>query len=459
MLAPVSAARSRGESRDAREEPLHRPRPVVDEDDAVGASFVAAGGLLGAGSDPWGTGFMPGYGDLRNYELLIEAGFSPPEAVQIMTLNGARILGEQQRIGSIEPGKAADLVVIRGNLAANARAIRNVSMCSGTATASIPRSCGTRYGASSGLTEMKSARTTRRRLKIQTNIVRSAMLAIAGGIACVHLTDPPLPVDAEQFTPPPVYARWWSMVESCSGIKGSLDAIQWYAAPGPLVNPEDPDALINGYWSAASNRIVLDLNHTINGRVVRHGMLHALIRIQGHPRGAFLDRCGGIVSCGATCVRDAGDAPTPGSSVMRVNPSALEVTGEVSQLAAGAATGGSLATFTVSAHNPLPYPVVVLLPPRPGGDVRRSFTYDIRESSGEGVSSRDLALDPAITFFNPGETKRAVLDFLVLPTDSPPQTRVPGLGENGIALSPGIYTFRGDYGGNAGPDRSVTLEH
>lgn len=90
--------------------------------------FVAAGGLLGAGSDPWGTGFLPGYGNLRNYELLIEAGFTAPGSVQIMTLNGARILGEQRRIGSIEPGKAADLVVIRGNLVANPRAIRNVSI-------------------------------------------------------------------------------------------------------------------------------------------------------------------------------------------------------------------------------------------------------------------------------------------------------------------------------------------
>ena len=90
--------------------------------------FVAAGGLLGAGSDPWGTGFMPGSGNLRNYELLLEAGFTPPMAVQIMTLNGARILGEQNRIGSIEPGKNADLVVLRGNLAVNASAIRNVTL-------------------------------------------------------------------------------------------------------------------------------------------------------------------------------------------------------------------------------------------------------------------------------------------------------------------------------------------
>lgn len=87
--------------------------------------FVAAGGLLGAGSDPWGTGFMPN-GNHRNYELLIEAGFPPPAAVQIMTLNGARILGEHARIGSIEAGKAADMIVVRGNLVANPGVIRNV---------------------------------------------------------------------------------------------------------------------------------------------------------------------------------------------------------------------------------------------------------------------------------------------------------------------------------------------
>ncbi|HET9514169.1 MAG TPA: amidohydrolase family protein [Gemmatimonadales bacterium] len=78
-------------------------------------SFVAAGGLLGAGSDPWGTGFLPGLGNLRNYELLVEAGFTPEQAVQIITFNGARILGEERESGSIAAGKRADLVVIRGD--------------------------------------------------------------------------------------------------------------------------------------------------------------------------------------------------------------------------------------------------------------------------------------------------------------------------------------------------------
>ena len=78
-------------------------------------AFVAAGGLLGAGVDPWGTGVLPGIGDLRNYELLVQAGFTPEQTIQIMTLNGARILGEEQRVGSIATGKRADLMIVRGN--------------------------------------------------------------------------------------------------------------------------------------------------------------------------------------------------------------------------------------------------------------------------------------------------------------------------------------------------------
>jgi imidazolonepropionase-like amidohydrolase len=90
--------------------------------------FVAAGGLLGAGSDPWGTGFLPGLGNLRNYELLVEAGFRPEQAIGILTLNGARILGEEDRVGSVEVGKAADLVVIRGDPIATPSQVYEVTL-------------------------------------------------------------------------------------------------------------------------------------------------------------------------------------------------------------------------------------------------------------------------------------------------------------------------------------------
>jgi imidazolonepropionase-like amidohydrolase len=92
-------------------------------------AFVKAGGLLAAGVDPTGMGgALPGYGDQRNYELLIEAGFTPLEAIRIMTLNGATVLGVADRLGSIAPGKLADLVVIRGNPITTPGDIRNVTI-------------------------------------------------------------------------------------------------------------------------------------------------------------------------------------------------------------------------------------------------------------------------------------------------------------------------------------------
>jgi imidazolonepropionase-like amidohydrolase len=88
--------------------------------------FVEAGGLLAAGVDPTGLGgALAGYGDQRNYELLTEAGFTPQQTIQIMTLNGARILGVQQRLGSVQAGKLADLVVLKGDLTSQPSAIRS----------------------------------------------------------------------------------------------------------------------------------------------------------------------------------------------------------------------------------------------------------------------------------------------------------------------------------------------
>jgi imidazolonepropionase-like amidohydrolase len=78
--------------------------------------FVSAGGLLMAGCDPTGYGGdVPGFGDHRNIELLVEAGFTPVQAIQIATLNGAKYLGHAATIGSIASGKTADLVVLGGN--------------------------------------------------------------------------------------------------------------------------------------------------------------------------------------------------------------------------------------------------------------------------------------------------------------------------------------------------------
>jgi imidazolonepropionase-like amidohydrolase len=92
-------------------------------------AFVQAGGLLIAGLDPTGNGgIVAGFGDLREVELLVEAGFSPVEAIKIASLNGARFLGEETRIGSISPGKQADLMVVKGNPATSITDIEKVEI-------------------------------------------------------------------------------------------------------------------------------------------------------------------------------------------------------------------------------------------------------------------------------------------------------------------------------------------
>jgi imidazolonepropionase-like amidohydrolase len=91
-------------------------------------AFVEAGGVLAAGVDPTGNGgALAGFGDQRNYELLVEAGFTPVQVIQIMSANGAKVLGVDDRLGTVAPGKLADLVVLKGDLTANPLVIRDVT--------------------------------------------------------------------------------------------------------------------------------------------------------------------------------------------------------------------------------------------------------------------------------------------------------------------------------------------
>jgi hypothetical protein len=90
-------------------------------------AFVKAGGMLLAGPDPTGNGgVLPGFGDQREIELLVEAGFTPVQAIQIATENGASYLGQQDRIGTLAPGKQADLVLIKGDPSKTIEDIENV---------------------------------------------------------------------------------------------------------------------------------------------------------------------------------------------------------------------------------------------------------------------------------------------------------------------------------------------
>ena len=116
-LTSMRAGTARGE-REAR---------AYKNDLGLERQFVAAGGLLLAGPDPTGNGgVIPGFGDQREIELLVDAGFSPVQAIKIATLNGATYLGLADRIGSIAAGKNADLFIVKGNPAASINDVENV---------------------------------------------------------------------------------------------------------------------------------------------------------------------------------------------------------------------------------------------------------------------------------------------------------------------------------------------
>jgi hypothetical protein len=102
------------------------PRAFKKEEEFEYA-FAKAGGLLLAGLDPTGMGgVIAGFGDQREVELLVEAGFTPLEAIHIATYNGAQYLGELDKIGTIAAGKQADLVVIKGDPSRKIEDIENV---------------------------------------------------------------------------------------------------------------------------------------------------------------------------------------------------------------------------------------------------------------------------------------------------------------------------------------------
>ena len=94
---------------------------------ALERAFAKAGGLLIAGTDPTGGGgVIPGFANQRQVELLVDAGFTPLEAISISTLNGAKYLRRDKTVGSLAVGQQADLVVINGNPAASIGDIRKV---------------------------------------------------------------------------------------------------------------------------------------------------------------------------------------------------------------------------------------------------------------------------------------------------------------------------------------------
>lgn len=265
-------------------------------------------------------------------------------------------------------------------------------------------------------------------------------MALIGFLAACgeNIVDPELPPGAVQFTPPSLYKLWWEMTQSCVGVFESFDSVRWFESPElPVVDGD----MVTAYWSAGTNQIVLHSSVVRDPRVVRHEMVHALLRSKGHPREVFMEDCVGFVSCSASCREDGGPAPTPDPSNQRVPSDAMTVTAALTPLAPRVSENDGYFSLTVRATNARTFPVVVTLGGMPGTE-RVAFSAIL---AGDMSAIYPVpVIDSSIVTFGAGETKTYVFDFFA------------GSGSGVGVVPPGQYFIAGKYGDAFAPTRQMT---
>jgi hypothetical protein len=283
----------------------------------------------------------------------------------------------------------------------------------------------------------------RRQIAVPVTAVCAAL-----GVACGGAEAPSLPSAALVYSPPPVYAVWWGIVQQCAGTTGSLQDITWFRVPAVSLISFDVDGVTRqatGYWSSSGNRIVMAGDRVYDGQAVRHEMLHALIRMAGHPRDAFLRRCAGVVSCGTDCLADAGPPRAPDPASPRVASSALEVDFMLLPAQPSASVNDGAFMLLVQARNPATRAVVVELSPSNHQLPGRTFWWEMRRGDDSRASDGMPTFDGEALMFEAGEVKRQVFDFRF------------GERMGDIFLAPGDYLMRGGYDLTFTELRPVTL--
>jgi imidazolonepropionase-like amidohydrolase len=89
-----------------------KAREVVETHQASFAKAVAAGVKVAMGTD---SGVTPHGENLRELALMVEGGMTPMQAIEATTRSAAELMGLQDELGTLEPGKRADLVVVEGD--------------------------------------------------------------------------------------------------------------------------------------------------------------------------------------------------------------------------------------------------------------------------------------------------------------------------------------------------------
>jgi hypothetical protein len=242
-----------------------------------------------------------------------------------------------------------------------------------------------------------------------------------GMLSCAEITYA-FPTNAIQMPVREQYEMWWNVTQACSKVPGRFSDVTWYVVPGPSTFLSNGVASYGAYYPD-SHSIFIAETALDDGWLVRHEMLHALLRAGGHPSDYFQARCGGIVICDPSECAPLAPSPVDTATlpVAKLGVS-LNVTPEI--LSDGS-TGGWF-TIVVSATNPSANAVWIKLDQRPDSLV---FGWGYTMLGGY---VRDL-LDNQRVGFAGGETKRHTFDLQLVP------------GQQGVHTAPGTYRFDGRY--------------
>ena len=227
-------------------------------------------------------------------------------------------------------------------------------------------------------------------------------------LACTRVTEPLPEIGATVITPLPQYALWWSLAETCSGLKRDFSEIRWLSDPSSAVRTQAGSAdTVVGEWFDATSSIVLARDYLANAAVVRHEMLHALLRSSGHPAVPFRDGCAGYVVCDGACARSVGALTGAGAGAPRLPVDSLIVTQRLfpERISFVRDKEGWFA-LVVEVSNPKPYPVWARLRAFPGRpNVSATFGYATAAGSQQSEVTGDSMS------FAARETKRMVFDL------------------------------------------------
>ena len=230
----------------------------------------------------------------------------------------------------------------------------------------------------------------------------ATVLALAGLLAAgaCDIATAPLPGGATRYEPPPVYARWWGLVEECSGRRGDFAAWSWYRVPVNAWRDAGYGAY-EAYTDVAAHRIVMKEGLETNGSPIRHEMLHALLGpmfasetdVLAHPPAYFRGLCAGVVWCDKGC-EDAGPAPpSPPDGAPALPLLDFEVGIQVIPTSVSHTGTDRALTLVLHARNVSGKAGWLMLEPTPGISPPAAYWWGFRVvATGQPLPITDLAL-------------------------------------------------------------------